>query len=474
MNKKLTWRTMLKCGLFVIIACSILYYCISKPQLETRYYKEEFSRSENTNVLGEFTNGTHISQVYTCNAEYIKGISVLFANYGNIPSGTLEISVSKGEDVLYKGNIIAVDLPDSEDYYIDFGEKIPVEVGSRITIDIVSYGGQENAAVTLWASEKKNDCNLYVNGIERENTLVMVPDEYVSYPFTKKYVEIVAAIILSWILICNYEIKCEKKRKINAGIELIRIFDKYKFLLFQLVGRDFKTKYRRSYLGILWSLLNPIFMMVIVSSVFSFVFRFNIEKFPVYLILGQITFAFFSEATQIGTTTITGAGQMIKKVYLPKYIFPLSKVMFSFVNFLITFVAVIGVLIFFKVTPTVNMLFLPLWLAEYFIFTLGVSFFLAAMMVFLRDTQYLYSVVILAWGYITPIFYPVDSLSPIMQKLMNLNPLYHYINYLRFILLYGECPSLKQNLMCLGLAVGALILGGTYFFKKQDKFILYI
>ncbi len=257
-------------------------------------------------------------------------------------------------------------------------------------------------------------------------------------------------------------------------LELVQIFGKYRFLLSQLVGKEFKNKYRRSYLGILWSLLNPLFMMMIVSSVFSFIFRFDIENFQVYLILGQITFNFFSEATQVSVTTIVGAGQLIKKVYVPKYIFPLSKVLFSLLNFGFSFIAAFFVMVCYGVTPGLSMLYLPLWMGYYFLFTLGISLLLSACMVFLRDTQHLYSLVMVAFGYLTPVFYPVSSLAPWMQEVMKFNPLYQYITYLRNILLYGCSPSVWDNVVCLGYAFVSVVAGMHYFFRKQDQFILYI
>ena len=227
-------------------------------------------------------------------------------------------------------------------------------------------------------------------------------------------------------------------------------------------------------MGVLWSLLNPLLMMVIVSAVFSFVFRYSIEHFQVYLILGQVTFNVFSEATQIALTTIVGSSDLIKKVYLPKYIFPLSKTMFSFVNFAISFIAVVGVLVFYKIPFNTSMLYLPLLILFLFMFSYGVGLLLSAMMVFLRDIQHLYGIVIMAWSYLTPIFYPVDSLAPFMQKIMNFNPMYHYLTYMRTIMMYGTAPSVQETIICFGMGLVAMIIGSHYFFKKQNRFILYI
>ncbi len=474
MKQKKIWNKVMKYGIIAIVCFAIFYYAISFFQLKYQPLEEDFSGLENVSVIGELTDANVVVQEFTCNAPYMKGLALEFANYGNVPSGTVHIQIENQGTILATHTVDADLLPDSSNYYVDFGGMKEVAQGSTIKVAVTIKDGAPGAAVTMWTGEKQTGCSLFVNGKEYEGTLVMAPDEYVMSHYTVRYLIFVLAVLALWVIYSLYEIAAEKKEKVNVGTEIVHIFDRYKFLLHQLVGRDFKTRYRRSYLGALWSLLNPIFMMIIVSSVFSFIFRFQIEHFQVYLILGQITFSVFSEATQVSVTTIVGSGQMIKKVYLPKYIFPLSKVTFSFVNFMLSFVAAAGVLVFYRITPTINILYLPLWLLEYYLFTLGISMLLAAAMVFFRDIQHLYSLFILAWGYITPIFYPVDSLAPWMQKLMNLNPLYHYITYLRNILLNGVCPSLNQNIVCLAMAVVSFAIGSHYFHKKQGRFILYI
>ncbi|MBQ9355158.1 MAG: ABC transporter permease [Clostridia bacterium] len=283
-----------------------------------------------------------------------------------------------------------------------------------------------------------------------------------------------AVVVLCFLSLCIWQRIAEKKGKKTTFGEIIDIFTDYRFLLNQLVGKEFKVKYRRSYLGMAWSLVNPFLMMIVVSAVFSFVFRFNIEKFPAYLILGQIMFNFFSEATQFSLLSIIGSGQLIKKVYMPKYIFPLSRTIFSFYNFLITFIPAIIVLAYYRVGLNASLLFLPLFLLYYFIFTLGVGFILATAEVFLRDVQHLYGVLLLALGYVTPIFYPADALSSKMQFVLNFNPLFHYVKYFRNVMFYHNCPTIEENIICLGIALAALIIGIVFFNKKQKHFILYI
>ena len=289
--------------------------------------------------------------------------------------------------------------------------------------------------------------------------------------FNVKFLIFVVCILCLFISFCLYQILKKKK---NSADEMLNIFVRYRFLLSQLVGKEFKLKYRRSYLGIAWSLINPLLMMIVVSAVFSFVFRFNIENFPAYLILGQTMFNFFSEATQLSLLSIVQSGQLVKRVYVPKCIFPLSRVLSSAVNFLITFISVIIVFAYYKIYPNILILYLPLFMAYFFVFTFGICLILSTIEVFMRDILHLYSVVLTALGYVTPIFYPVDSLSPLMITLLNFNPLYHFLKYYRNILFYHQCPTVTDNAICLGLALVSLVIGMLCFFKNQKKFILYI
>ena len=271
-----------------------------------------------------------------------------------------------------------------------------------------------------------------------------------------------------------YNFNKDKNGKQTPLNECVHIFDEYKFLLKQLITRDFAVKYRRSYLGIVWVILNPLLQMIILSAVFSFIFRFDIEKYPVYLILGQVAFSFFSEATNIAVTTVVDSGQLIKKIYMPKYIFPLSKTMFSFLNFMISFIPVLVVLLIFRVPITLNWIYLPIFFITFFMFTLGIGFFLAALNVKMRDTQYLYGIAITLLNYVTPIFYPVTSLSPRFQGVMRFNPLFQFISLLREIIFDRATPSMQHIAICIICSVIALEIGMRFFFSKQDEFILYV
>ncbi|MDO4850933.1 MAG: ABC transporter permease [Actinomycetota bacterium] len=246
------------------------------------------------------------------------------------------------------------------------------------------------------------------------------------------------------------------------------------FVLTTLVGKDFKRKYRRSILGVAWSVLNPLLMMVVLTAVFSYMFRFSIDHYPLYLILGQTMFAMMQNGTTEGMQSIINAAPMIKKIKIEKMIFPLEKVLFELVNFAISLVAVIAVALVLRVWPDINWLFLPLLLVYVTVFSMGLAMLLSALAVFFRDIIHLWGVVCLAWMYATPIFYPVDMLPAWMLTVEKFNPMYQYITYFRNIFMWHTTPSLKINLVCLGMALLSFGVGFLAFRKSERKFILYV
>ncbi len=253
-----------------------------------------------------------------------------------------------------------------------------------------------------------------------------------------------------------------------------RDFYRYRSLLFHLIERDFKVKYRRSVLGILWSLLSPLLMMLIMAAVFSSLFRFDIENFPVYLLSGQLIFNSFSEATNGAMSSMISASGFIRKVYIPKYIFPLEKAMFAFVNLLFSCLAIIGVMIFTGQPITLNTLFFPITFVFLFVFGLGVGLILASLAVFFRDVIHFYGVFLTAMMYLTPIMYPENILPPFLATAVRFSPIYWFISMFRNAVLYDLPPTVEQLLWCSISSVVALIIGLIVFKKSQDKFILYV
>lgn len=246
------------------------------------------------------------------------------------------------------------------------------------------------------------------------------------------------------------------------------------FILKSLVSKDFKLKYRRSVLGVLWSVLNPLLMMLVLTAVFSFMFRFTIENYPLYLILGTILFDMMSRSTSSAMTSIIEAAPLLKKIRVEKSIFPIEKILFELLNFAISLFAVAAVMIYYQVTPTANLLFLPLLLIYMVIFCSGIGLLLAALAVFFRDTIHLWGVIVTAWTYATPLFYPFDMLPDWMQQAMAFNPMYHYVTYFRDIMMWNTNPGLVENLVCFCMAAATFVLGLVVFRKLERKFILYV
>lgn len=246
-------------------------------------------------------------------------------------------------------------------------------------------------------------------------------------------------------------------------------------LLKQLIIRDVKLKYRRSYLGYLWSILNPLILMVVQVIVFSSVFRFDTPNYPLYLISGQTIFNFMIEATNSSVWSVTGNASLIKKTYVPKYIFTISKAGSALVNLIFSLGALLLVMVITNTEFSWNLLFFPVIILQVFIFSLGLGLWLAAITVFFRDIQYLWGVFISMWMYLTPLFYPASIIPEEYRSLyQNANPMYGYIEQFRDIVLYAEFPQADSILIGFTTAFTMLILGAWYFNKKQDEFILYI
>ncbi len=268
-----------------------------------------------------------------------------------------------------------------------------------------------------------------------------------------------------------------------------KVFLHYRYLLGQLVSRDFKTKYKRSVLGVLWSVLNPLLTMTILSIVFIQLFHMGgrgsgIPDYPVYLLAGLVFWNGFSEATNLAIGSIIGNFGLLTKVYIPKYIFPLSKVLSSSINMLFSFIALYAILFVEiargQLTFAWQNVFMPYDFICVVVFAIGISFIISALTVFFRDMLYIYGVFMTAWLYLTPIMYSLELVqsnprwyTPYFLAVMHFNPMYYFVNF-EHTIIFGATPTLMQFVYCAVCAVVALIVGILFFRSKQDKFILYI
>ena len=249
-------------------------------------------------------------------------------------------------------------------------------------------------------------------------------------------------------------------------------FMRFKPLLTELVSRDIKIKYRRSVLGVLWTVLNPLLMMVILSIVFSNIFKFDVENFPLYVLSGQVIFNFFNDATTSSMTAILTNASLIKKVYVPKYLFVLSRVVSSFINLMASFSALLIMMIVSRVELHWEMILSIIPLTMIVGFSLGIGLILAALTVRFRDIMHLYAVFTTGLMYLTPVIYPMTILTESIERIVMLNPLTNYLLMFRDVMFYATLPSFGSIALGLVEMVLALALGLWVFYKKQDGFIL--
>lgn len=238
--------------------------------------------------------------------------------------------------------------------------------------------------------------------------------------------------------------------------------------------RDIKKKYRRSILGYLWSMLNPLLTMLITAMVFSNLFRFQIDNFALYLLTGQLIFTFYSEATSFAMGSILENGSLIKKVYVPKYLFPISRVSSSAVNLLFSLPAMLAIMLYtdHEITITLVACIVPLILLYFF--CIGIGLFISALAVYFRDIFHLYGVLITVLNYATPIFYPVNIIPEEYKFVVEYNPLYYFLSAFREVAYNNTLPSIELLSICTVFSVGALVVGAYYFNKKQNTFVMYL
>lgn len=227
-------------------------------------------------------------------------------------------------------------------------------------------------------------------------------------------------------------------------------------------------------LGVFWSFLNPLFTMIVMTMIFSTFFARNIDNFPVYLLTGRLLFDFYSHGSKAAMRSIRSNASLIKKVYVPKYIYPLSSVLSTFVTFAISLLVLFMVMLATRVQFTVNFVFFIIPIVYLLLFTLGAGLILACISVFFRDIEHLYDVFLVLLMYTTPIFYPAEIVPQQYQILLRINPLYHIVSAFREVLLFGSPPSLELNLTAMIISVSFFLTGIFVFYKKQDSFILFI
>jgi len=254
----------------------------------------------------------------------------------------------------------------------------------------------------------------------------------------------------------------------------LKTFKKYSYLLSLLVKKDIKKKYKGSVLGIIWSFVNPLLNMIILSFVFSTLFKGTIDNLPVYILSGLLLFSFFSLSTTSGMTSIIASEHLIKKIYIPKYIITISTIISNFVFFLISLLVLLVVMLTSGTEITPYILYSPIYLGLLFVFCAGISLLLAAGTVFFRDIEHIYSILITALMYSSAIFYPSEIIPGKYKFLLDWNPVYHFIHGFRTVVYYGQPLDMQNLLICVVMACISLLIGVLVFERNQNKFIFHI
>jgi len=255
---------------------------------------------------------------------------------------------------------------------------------------------------------------------------------------------------------------------------------RYRELIRNLVIRDLKVRYKNSVLGILWSLMNPLLMMIVFTVVFTVMAPLklaSVQSFPVFVLCALLPWNFFTSSVIGSTTSIVVNAPLIKKVYFPLEILPLSTVLANLVNFLIALIVLFGVIFIFQIPLTRWLFYLPVVIFIQIIFTLGIGFFLATINVFYRDTQQIMDILMLAWFFVTPIFYPIRILPRsyelwgvtlnVWRLVPILNPMASLIETYRVILYNGSPPAL-DFLARTAVTAGIIFLGGWFVFNRYS------
>ncbi len=267
----------------------------------------------------------------------------------------------------------------------------------------------------------------------------------------------------------------------QSALQRVGTLFSYRGLIYNLVMRELKVRYKNSVLGFVWSLLNPLAMMIVFTLVFGVLWpNGDIEKYPLFLLCGLVPWQFFSNSVMSSITSIVGNGNLVKKVYFPREVLPIATVLANLVNFLLAFIVLFGVLIVFQSNFSPWLWMLPLIILIQTCFTLGIAFFLSTINVFYRDTMMVMDVVMLAWFFLTPIFYSIELVPATMEignmvidlrrLLYILNPMASIINMYRDLLYWGYRTDLDFFLRTALTAVIVLAFGYWFFIRYSNRF----
>lgn len=440
-----------------------------------------------TTTVGELVDGMTITQRLIAPAESLTGFDLMAATYGRSNTGTLHaVFTNNAGEVVSAKDIDIATLPESKYFTIPLDSVAQVQAGDPLTLTLTTTGCMPGNAITIYCGDtivagrfdivqSISEADRYaINGVPGAGKLCVKVNCIRTLTFYRDYWLIIGGAFAALALLCLYWWRGAKDGRNNPLVAVCMLFTRYGFLIRQLVSRDFKTKYKRSALGMAWSFLNPLLTMSVQYVVFSTLFQSDIPNYPVYLLSGIVFFNFFSEAVSMGMTSITGNASLIKKVYMPKYIYPVSRILSSLVNFALAIIPLLLVMLITGTAFTPALLLLIFDMLCLLGFVTGMSLLLTTAMTFFQDTQFLWGVVSMMWMYLTPLFYPESIIPAQFLTVYHMNPMYQYITFARICIIDGVSPEPMAYLWCILSSVVVLGLGILTFKRHQDKFVLYL
>lgn len=457
-----------------------LFYYAAGSQLFERTANNEIHSQRMERVTGEFVQGYRIRQTFRCDMDTLENFQFYIAdlNHKRMKQGHLDIRLyddTQGR-LLYENSIDMAQTEEGQIIVNTLPKRLEHRRGHTMAIELASQDGAAGSAVGVWyhLSRTPEHQQLFINGKAVEGVLCFDTHGTDLVWTGPHYWQIVIPVGLLFAAYCMYLMRQNRLNRKNLVLTAVSLLGKYRFLFRQLVSRDFKIKYKRSVLGALWSFVNPLLMMSVQYFVFSTIFKADIRNYPVYLLAGIVLFNFFSESTNISLYAVTGNAGLITKVYVPKYIYPVSKVVSTGINLLVSLLPLLLMCLATGVKITKAWLLIPFDLLLLLVFCIGIGFILSAVMVFFRDMQFIWSVFCMVFTYATPIFYPESILPDLFKGVLAVNPMYHFIQFFRKIILEGISPQPRDYLICTLFAAASFLAGLFVFRKTQDKFIFYI
>lgn len=461
-----------------------LFYVLTGDQLHYRSSRGNIEMLSAESGTVELVEGTMVEQVFTAHIQRLESISVQWGTYYRPNSGivTMELMDLSTGSLLLSGQFDAAAIVEgglttlTTEAPIETAYDVPLLL--RLTADSqVGSAASPLMTATLtddFTTQTQQTAQLTINGAPSAGALCFsVSGE--DYIWTGlhywKFVTAGACVIL--VLLFVFWKRCRTGKR-SYLLNTAYAIKKYRFLIRQLVSRDFKTKYKRSILGVFWSFLNPLLMMIVQYFVFSTIFSADIPNYPSYLLIGVVCFNFFTEACGMSLSSVLGNASLITKVYVPKYVYPLTRVLSSVINLEISLIPLILVCLFTGVQFQKSAILAFFFLFCLVVFSYGLSLLLSAAMVFFRDMQFLWNVLSMIWMYATPIFYPESILPENFRFVLTINPLYYFIQNTRLCILNEISPEPMAYLQCMLIALGMLLVGSFIFRKSQDRFILYL